>query len=211
MNETTITIDNQPCLLPRLTLGVRRSHPSIASALRRIAEIERVYNLRDSDTIGLRKRREEDYARWVEMVDSGDTSGAEEFARRVACVDAEIARMSILNKTEDDNYLDALAGFVFEYIRLAKPDYTKEQFENDFDVPDLIGAYNSILENQKKIPKSLTPSEAFVMLACLKAMPQDTLLELAPELTGIQQSEASNRSIEPKPGEVRKGSLKEIY
>ena len=212
MIDTLVNVNGVDWMFPQITLGLRRRNNLIGNALRRASEIELRYNLKEQDVFRLDEDREKLNEEWRQRSLDGETGKIMDGLRaRIDSLAEAIQKSAVHDRFSDDTYVDAIAEFVFEALKVNHPDLTKETFEDQFDIDGLIQIYTQGYLAQKKTGKQITPAVALIFKETLKRMSPAQLQSYFNDTLGLTVSNVSDASMSSPPVMEPMSSLSEEY
>lgn len=161
-------INSKQMEFPQITLMHLRKNKVLNDARRKLGELERQHIENSARAMHLVKVRQDLEKQWQDALKVGCDTEAVQIKAQMDAAHEESVRLGSPTAEADEAYLDAMAEFVFEAVKITDPTMTKDAFENSFDVDSLWEFYNTGYLRKKK--QRMNVAEASVAVELLSTM-----------------------------------------
>jgi hypothetical protein len=149
--------------LPKITLGLLNRNPELRKAK---AAVDRLWDkMLTREAAVYRQKLLLDKAEKQYEKSLNDPTLMEEcriYSDEMNRIWLEIESLSAPDDSWDESYLQAVADFVFNALKIEYPDYTQEQFESEFDDISLHLFFQDEYQKKKQGKQVVTISQAII-------------------------------------------------
>ena len=178
---------------------MERKYPEIKKYSRILNEKSRKWNALDNRALRLLEqigKLEKTRNKLIEQYEASEDT--DHMRSEIEKLRAEAESIQNLTRLEDDEFTEPLAAFIYHAMKIVNPELSEEEFYDQMAIEDM-AAIHSRFRAQKKMDPWPTPAMAYISVETIRAIPEDEIRNLAPQILGMKSDleSSSNTFVEP--------------